>query len=63
MPPPFDLIREHVMVNDDVFELEDLTASVAVIGTGIIALELGQALHRLGVRVAFFNPFDQFNSS
>jgi dihydrolipoamide dehydrogenase len=59
VPPPFDLIREHVMVNDDVFELEDLPASVAVIGTGIIALELGQALHRLGVRVAFFNPFDE----
>jgi pyruvate/2-oxoglutarate dehydrogenase complex dihydrolipoamide dehydrogenase (E3) component len=25
---------------------------VAVIGTGVIGLELGQALHRLGVRVA-----------
>jgi dihydrolipoamide dehydrogenase len=30
-----------------------------VIGTGIIALELGQSMHRLGVRVAFFNPFDE----
>ena len=59
VPPPFDQIREHVMVNDDVFDLQDLPASVAVIGTGIIALELGQALHRLGVEVAFFNPFDE----
>jgi dihydrolipoamide dehydrogenase len=58
VPPPFDAIREHVMVNDDVFELEVLPESLAVIGTGIIGLELGQALARLGVRVAFFNPSD-----
>ena len=55
VPAPFDAIREHVMVNDDVFELENLPASLAVIGTGTIGLELGQALARLGVRVAFFN--------
>ncbi len=59
VPPPFDRIRGHVIVNDDVFELEDLPESVAVIGTGIIALELGQALHRLGVAVTFLNPFDE----
>jgi dihydrolipoamide dehydrogenase len=56
IPPPFDAIRESVMVNDDVFEWEDLPESLAVIGTGIIGLELGQALARLGVRVALFNP-------
>lgn len=43
-----------LVVNDDVFEWRDLPASVAVIGSGIIGLELGQALHRLGVRVAVF---------
>ena len=58
VPPPFDTIREHVMINDDVFELTDLPESLAVIGTGIIGLELGQAMHRLGVRTAFFSPFD-----
>jgi dihydrolipoamide dehydrogenase len=47
------------MVNDDVFELEDLPASVAVIGGGIIALELGQSLHRLGVRTALFLRSDR----
>jgi len=58
IPPPFDAIREHVLINDDIFELEDLPESIAVIGTGIIGLELGQSLHRLGVRVVFFTPFD-----
>lgn len=45
---------DRLIVNDDVFEWEDLPASVAVIGSGIIGLELGQALHRLGVRVTIF---------
>jgi dihydrolipoamide dehydrogenase len=45
---------KRLVVNDDVFEWQDLPESVAVIGTGVIGLELGQALHRLGVRVAVF---------
>jgi len=56
VPPPFDAIREHVLTSDEVFELEDLPRSLAVVGTGIIGLELGQAMTRLGVRTAFFNP-------
>ncbi|MFC7298212.1 dihydrolipoyl dehydrogenase [Herminiimonas aquatilis] len=47
-------LGKHLIVNDDVFAWDDLPESVAVIGTGIIGLELGQALHRLGVRVAIF---------
>ncbi len=58
VPPPLDAVRQHVSVNDDVFEWTDLPESVAVIGTGVIGLELGQALHRLGVRVSLFNPFE-----
>ena len=59
IPPPFDAIREHVLINDDIFELQDLPQSMAVIGTGIIGLELGQALHRLGVKIVFFTPFEE----
>ena len=59
IPPQLDPVREHVIVNDDVFDWTDLPASVAVVGTGVIGLELGQALHRLGVRVTLFNPFDE----
>ncbi|MES2127810.1 MAG: dihydrolipoyl dehydrogenase [Pseudomonadota bacterium] len=43
-----------VIVNDDVFAWTDLPASLAVIGSGVIGLELGQALQRLGVRVSIF---------
>ncbi len=49
LPPSLAALRQHVLVNDDVFELPDLPASLAVIGTGVVGLELGQALHRLGV--------------
>jgi dihydrolipoamide dehydrogenase len=59
IPPPFDALPDRVDVNDDVFEWPELPKSVAVVGTGIIGLELGQALGRLGVEVAFFNPFDE----
>ena len=47
-------VRDRVSVNDDVFEWKTLPESVAVFGAGVIALELGQALHRLGVRVRLF---------
>ena len=43
-----------LIVNDDVFEWQTLPASVAVLGTGVIGLELAQALHRLGVRVRLY---------
>ncbi|MFT5259161.1 MAG: dihydrolipoamide dehydrogenase [Cryomorphaceae bacterium] len=56
IPPPFNTLQEHVLVNDDIFELEDIPKSIAVIGTGIIGLELGQALNRLGADVTLFNP-------
>ena len=56
VPPPFDAVRAQVLTSDDVFDLPDLPESMAVIGTGVIALELGQAMQRLGVRVAFFSP-------
>ncbi|KAA9132611.1 dihydrolipoyl dehydrogenase [Marinihelvus fidelis] len=58
VPPPYDAIRDHVLVNDDIFELESLPQSLAVVGTGIIGLELGQAMQRLGTQVTFFSPFE-----
>jgi dihydrolipoamide dehydrogenase len=45
---------DRLVVNDDIFAWDDLPRSVAVFGPGVIGLELGQALHRLGVRVLMF---------
>lgn len=45
---------DRLIVNDDVFDWQDLPASVAVFGAGAIGVELSQALHRLGVRVRLF---------
>lgn len=43
-----------LIVNDDVFDWVDLPRSLAVVGAGVIGLELAVALHRLGVRVRLF---------
>jgi len=51
-PDSFGAVGDHMIISDDVFNWRKLPNSVAVIGCGIIGLELGQALHRLGVRVA-----------
>ena len=51
-PDSFRDLGDRLIINDDVFNWHDLPKAVAVMGPGIIGLELGQALHRLGVRVA-----------
>jgi dihydrolipoamide dehydrogenase len=53
-PAAWKALGDRLLTNDDVFELTDLPESVAVFGPGVIGLELGQALHRLGVRVKVF---------
>ena len=45
---------DRLIVNDDVFSWSTLPESVAVFGPGVIGLELGQALTRLGVKVEIF---------
>ncbi|KZN63473.1 dihydrolipoamide dehydrogenase [Pseudoalteromonas luteoviolacea CPMOR-1] len=54
IPPPFLAFGDRLIINDDVFDWQDLPDSVAVFGPGVIGLELGQALHRLGVNVKLF---------
>ncbi len=49
-----EALRERLIVNDDVFDWATLPRSVAVVGAGVIGLELAQALHRLGVRVRLY---------
>ena len=51
IPPILEGLGDRLVVNDDVFDWHDLPRSVAVFGPGVIGLEIGQALARLGVRV------------
>ncbi|BAN24849.1 dihydrolipoyl dehydrogenase [Caballeronia insecticola] len=52
MPAMYRALGERAIINDDVFAWNDLPRRVAVIGAGVIGLELGQALARLGVDVS-----------
>lgn len=54
VPPPLEAASDRLIVSNDVFDWIALPGSVAVFGAGVIGLELGQALHRLGVRVRLF---------
>ena len=51
LPPLPGLAETPHLTNETLFDLERLPESVIVLGGGYIALELAQALHRLGVRV------------
>ncbi|MEZ8081388.1 dihydrolipoyl dehydrogenase [Enterovibrio norvegicus] len=53
-PAPWNDLGDRLIVNDDVFDWDDLPSSVAVFGPGVIGLELGQSLKRLGVDVVMF---------
>lgn len=50
IPRSWEPFASRLITSDEIFEREDLPASVGVVGLGIIGLELGQALHRLGVK-------------
>lgn len=53
-PTAWDDLGDRLVINDDIFDWQDLPKSVAVFGPGVIGLELGQALSRLGVDVLMF---------
>ena len=54
VPAIFNDLGNRVIINDDVFDWQDLPDSVGVFGPGVVGLELGQALHRLKVRTTIF---------
>lgn len=57
--PPLKDAGKHLITSDDVFYWEDLPQSIAVVGAGVVGLELAQALHRLGVNVHLFGRDNQ----
>lgn len=49
-----DELGDLLITSDQIFELNQLPKSLAVIGSGVIAIELAQAMHHLGVDVTVF---------
>ena len=49
---------DYIITTDELFEMEDLPGSVAVVGLGVIGLEIGQALSRLGIEVTGIDMVD-----
>jgi dihydrolipoamide dehydrogenase len=55
VPQAWEAFGDKVLTTDTFFELEDLPKSVAVVGLGVIGLELGQSLSRLEIDVHGFD--------
>ena len=51
IPDAWEEFRDDIITTDQFFEQEELPASVAVIGLGVIGLEIGQSMKRMGVEV------------
>ncbi len=58
LPKPWEAFGDKVITTDQFFELEEMPASMAVIGLGTIGLEIGQSLSKLGVEVTGFDMLD-----
>jgi len=51
VPRTWESFRDRIITTDEFFELEDLPKSIVVVGLGVIGLEIGQSLRRLGLEV------------
>jgi len=51
LPESWEKCKDFLIDTNDFFEMKTLPSTMAVIGLGVIGIELGQALHRLGVNV------------
>jgi dihydrolipoamide dehydrogenase len=49
VPPSLEGLGERLLTSDSVFELPSLPGSLAIVGCGVVGLELGSAMQRLGV--------------
>ncbi|MCB1753607.1 MAG: dihydrolipoyl dehydrogenase, partial [Gammaproteobacteria bacterium] len=58
VPKPWQAFGDRILTTDQIFEQEQLPASMAVIGLGVIGLEIGQSLARLGVEVTGFDMLE-----
>ncbi|MDP1679056.1 MAG: FAD-dependent oxidoreductase, partial [Candidatus Nitrotoga sp.] len=54
LPPLLKGLSTRLLTNESVFDLPTLPKSLAVFGSGILGMELGQAMGRLGVNIKIF---------
>lgn len=54
IPKPWKAFAERILTSDSLFEQRDLPRRIAVIGLGVIGVEIAQALSRLGIEVTAF---------
>lgn len=58
IPVAWQQFGDRILTSDSIFEIENLPTSVAVIGLGVIGLELGQALNKMDVEVTGIDQLD-----
>jgi len=51
IPHSWSAFADNIYTTDEIFEQDELPESIAVIGLGVIGLEIGQSLSRLGSKV------------
>lgn len=54
LPPVLKELSARLLTNENVFDLANLPTSLAVFGSGVLGMELAQAMSRLGVKVKVF---------
>lgn len=59
VPNVYENIKHRALTNENIFEIEKLPSSLAVVGAGVIGMELGFALKNLGVDVTIINVGDK----
>ncbi len=57
IPDVFEEVKSSILTTDNFFEQETLPDSIAVVGLGIVGVELAQALARLGVQVQVYEEY------
>ncbi len=62
VPDDWKKFGDRIMTTDDFFEQESFPESMAVIGLGVIGLELGQAISRKGIKVTAIEGSGQIAS-
>ena len=59
VPKPWQEFSNHILTTDSLFEQDNLPDPVAIIGLGVIGVEAGQALARIGLNVTGFDQVEQ----